>query len=109
VDKCNGNLRRETGDTGCENKGPYLSRPTLRTPHQFFALTIYRPCNIIAKRLIGGINNDKKDFPAKQYKKEQAPRIQVQAKENAAKKDTQRKKKIGAVNAAYKHKEPGRV
>jgi hypothetical protein len=59
--------------------------------------------------LIGGINNDKKDFPAQQYKKEQRPRLQVQAEENSAKKDAQGKKKIGAVNAAGKYKEQTRV
>jgi len=63
-------------------------------------LTFYLILNIIAKRLIGGIDNDKKDFPAQQYKKEQRPRLQVQAEENSAKKDAQGKKKIGAVNAA---------
>jgi hypothetical protein len=50
--------------------------------------------------LIGGIDNDKKNFPAQQYKKEQRPRLQVQAEENTAKKDAQGKKKTGAVNAA---------
>ena len=72
------------------------------------ALTFFIRCNIIAKCLIGGIDNDKKDFPAQQYKKEQRPRLQVQAEENPAKKNAQGKKKTGAVNAACKHKDPER-
>jgi hypothetical protein len=75
------------------------------TLNLFFALTFFVLCNIIAKRLIGGINYDKKNFPAQQYKKEQGPRVQVKAEENAAKKDAQGKKKIGAVNAPRKLKE----
>ena len=74
-----------------------------------YALTFFIPCNIIAKRLIGGINNDKKNFSAQQHKEEQRPRLQVAAEEDTAEKDAQGKKKIGAVNAAWKHKEQARV